>query len=51
MGELWRFGILRRQEKSLVKDLHTYRVPEDLEPLFGVLLGILRLNGPAFGAL
>ncbi len=42
MGELWRFGILDRRSKAISKDLHTYRVPEDFERLFLVILGILQ---------
>lgn len=42
IGELWRFGILGRNEKSIYRDLHTYRVPEDIEKVFTVMLGILQ---------
>ena len=42
IGELWRFGILNRHEKSIYRDLHTYRVPEDIEKLFAVIIGILQ---------
>jgi len=42
IGELWRFGILDREDKSIHRDLHTYRVPEDIEKVFLVILGILQ---------
>jgi hypothetical protein len=42
IGELWRFGILDREDKSIYRDLHTYRVPEDIEKVFLVILGILQ---------
>ena len=42
IGELWRFGILERKTKHIYKDLHTYRVPEDIEKLFLILIGILK---------
>lgn len=42
IGELWRFGILDRKEKSIHRDLHTYRVPEDVEKVFVTILGILQ---------
>ena len=42
IGELWRFGVLDRKEKNILKDLHTYRVPEDVEKVFMALLGILQ---------
>ncbi len=41
MGEVWRFAILNRQEKTIIKDIHTFRFPEDLEELFSRLKGIL----------
>jgi hypothetical protein len=42
IGELWRFGVLDRKEKNIYRDLHTYRVPEDVEKVFMVILGILQ---------
>jgi len=41
IGELWRFGILNRKNKNILRDLHTYRVPEDIEDLFSIMVGIL----------
>lgn len=42
IGELWRFANLHREIKHIYKDLHTYRVPEDIEVVFLTLLGILQ---------
>ncbi|WP_133511141.1 hypothetical protein [Candidatus Thiosymbion oneisti] len=42
IGELWRFGILDRKGKNIHRDLHTYRVPEDMEIVFLAILGILQ---------
>ena len=42
IGELWRFGILDRIRKNIYKDLHTYRIPEDIEKVFLIILGILQ---------
>ena len=42
IGELWRFGVLERKKKHIIKDLHTYRIPEDIEMLFLIILGILQ---------
>ena len=42
IGELWRFGVLERKAKHIYKDLHTYRVPEDMEKVFLIILGILQ---------
>ena len=30
IGELWRFALLDRNQQHIYKDLHTYRVPEDI---------------------
>jgi hypothetical protein len=43
-GQDWRFGIFYRQERQIVEDLKLYRVPEELETLLRILLGILRGN-------
>ncbi len=40
-GEDWRFGIFYRQEKKVIQDIKLYRVPEELESLLRVLIGIL----------
>lgn len=41
-GDLWRFGLLTRQEKRIYKDIEAFRVPADLEALCSVLVGILQ---------
>jgi len=41
IGEVWRFAILERENKHLVKDINTFRFPEDLEDIFSILKGIL----------
>jgi hypothetical protein len=40
-GENWRFGLFYRQEKKIIQDIKLYRVPEGLEELLRVLVGIL----------
>jgi hypothetical protein len=40
-GEDWRFGIFYREDKRIVQDIKLYRVPEGLEELVRVLVGIL----------
>lgn len=42
IGELWRFGRLNRKKKFIQRDLHTYRIPEDIEKIFSILIGILQ---------
>ncbi len=42
IGSLWQFGILHRAKKKIERDVQIYSVPNDLESLFGVLLGILQ---------
>lgn len=41
MGDMWRFGVLYRADKLIVKNIEAFTVPTDLEALFAVLLGIL----------
>lgn len=41
-GQDWRFGIYDRQAKTITEDLKLYRVPEELETLVRILLGILQ---------
>jgi hypothetical protein len=41
-GEEWRFGILYRQDKKIVRDINLYRVPADLDILMGILILILQ---------
>ncbi len=40
-GEDWRFGIFYPEDKRVVQDIKLYRVPEGLEELVRVLVGIL----------
>ncbi|MBL1198242.1 MAG: hypothetical protein FWK04_03950 [Nostoc sp. GBBB01] len=40
-GEDWRFGIFHRQEKLISQDIKLYRVPEELEELLRVIVGII----------
>jgi hypothetical protein len=46
VGDLWRFGVLQRQQKAIYKDIDSFRVPLDLEDLFKILLGILKPRTP-----
>lgn len=41
IGSLWIFGVLDRETKEIVQDISGYRVPDDLEDLMRVLVGIL----------
>lgn len=40
-GTLWHFAVLDRAAKTITQDLQLFRVPDDLEPLARVLVGIL----------
>ena len=41
IGEAWRFGKLDRQQCQISQDLTLYRVPDDLEQILAILLGII----------
>lgn len=38
----WRFAMFNRQQRSLTSDLKLYRVPEELQTLFQILLGLVQ---------
>ncbi|NJK76237.1 MAG: hypothetical protein HC849_31950 [Oscillatoriales cyanobacterium RU_3_3] len=41
MGDVWRFGKLDRETKTIFQDLNLFKVPDDLENLVKVMVGIL----------
>lgn len=41
VGDIWRFGILERESKTVLKDIDAFLVPADLEDLCAVFMGIL----------
>lgn len=45
MGNVWQFGVLDREQRSIAKDINAYTVPTDLEDLFAILVAILAPNG------
>ncbi len=40
-GEIWRFGKLERQPNRITQDLKLLRIPDDLEEISSILIGIL----------
>ena len=52
IGKIWQFGVLNRQTKSVIQDLHLYRVPDDLRELMSILVAVLNgENSYEFGTL
>jgi hypothetical protein len=45
-GDIWRFGRLERSTHTIAKDLNAFVIPQDLEKLMVVLLGILGSSQP-----
>ncbi|WP_228016078.1 hypothetical protein [Leptolyngbya ectocarpi] len=41
IGEAWRFGKLDKQQRQISQDLTLYRVPDDLEQVLAILLGVM----------
>lgn len=41
MGDVWRFGKLERSQQQITQDINLFKVPDDLDTLVRVLLGIL----------
>jgi len=44
VGDIWKFAILQREKKHIIKDIHSYRVPEDIEDIYSILKGIVELQ-------
>lgn len=42
IGNLWQFGRLNRTEKRIIQDTNQFTVPEELDELLSVLVGILQ---------
>ncbi len=40
-GQIWRFGLLERKTQLIIQDLSLFRIPEDVEELLQVMIGIL----------
>jgi len=40
-GNDWRFGEFHRQQRHIIQDIKLYRVPEELEILVSILIGLL----------
>lgn len=43
IGEMWKFSILDRKSKHITKDIHNYTIPDDVEQIFAILMGIIML--------
>jgi hypothetical protein len=41
IGDVWRFGRLEVSESRIIQDITLYRVPDDLEQLTKIIIGIL----------
>lgn len=41
IGDVWRFSKLEVKERRIIQDITLYRVPDDLEPLSQILIGII----------
>lgn len=41
MGDIWRFGNLDRTQQQITQDINLFKVPDDLDNLVRVLIGIL----------
>lgn len=41
LGDIWKFGILDRKNKHIIKNIHSHTIPEDTGEVFSILMGIL----------
>ncbi len=44
LGDLWKFGILDRKNKHIIKNIHSHTIPEDTEEVFSMLMGIINVS-------
>lgn len=44
IGDVWRFGLLEKTARQIFQDVSLYRIPDDLEDLMRILVGILELD-------
>lgn len=42
IGEVWRFAILKRPEKTIIKDINLFRFPQDIKEILSIFLEILQ---------
>lgn len=42
VGNIWQFGILRREAKHILQDINLFRVPADVEDLLRVMIAIVQ---------
>ncbi|MEO1094781.1 MAG: hypothetical protein AAFX01_07765 [Cyanobacteria bacterium J06638_28] len=43
-GNIWQFGVLKREPKQIIQDFNLFRSPTDLEALLQVLVAILKAS-------
>jgi hypothetical protein len=43
IGEMWKFTILDRNSKHITKDIHNYTIPDNVEQIYAILMGIILL--------
>jgi hypothetical protein len=41
LGDFWKFAVLDRPKKQLIKDINAYTVPHNTDEVFSILMGIL----------
>ncbi|MEM9216938.1 MAG: hypothetical protein AAGD25_21635 [Cyanobacteria bacterium P01_F01_bin.150] len=41
IGEVWRFSMLNRHEKKVIKDINLFRFPQDTQDILSIFFGIL----------
>ena len=44
IGDVWRFGRLEKTTRQIFQDVSLYRIPDDLEELMKILVGIVELS-------
>lgn len=45
IGEVWRFAVLKRQPKTIIKDINLFRFPQDTKEILAIFMGVLSKEG------
>jgi hypothetical protein len=44
IGDMWRFAVLEREAKKILRDVHSFTIPDDIEEIYSIFIGILEQN-------
>lgn len=42
LGDIWKFGVLDRGKKRIIKNIQSHTIPDNTEDVFSILMGIIK---------